>query len=108
MGDPTAFERLRGDPSEWPNEWPDHMMSALKRVADTHPSGFDYREEVRTISVPTLIVAGEVDRYPSLTAIDDWADTIPGARLVVLPGVGHFPQAEAPSGFFEAVDSFLL
>ena len=29
------------------------------------------------------------------------------ADKIVLPGVGHFPQAEAPSVFFDAVNTFL-
>lgn len=107
MGDPAAFHRLRSDPSPWPNEWPDHMTTALRRVAATQPPDFDHRDEVRQISAPTLILGGEVDRYPSLEAIHEWADTIPGSRLVVLPGVGHYPQAEAPGRFFEAIDAFL-
>lgn len=107
MADPAVFARLRGDPAEWPNEWPDHMMAAMVRVMDTHPPGFDYRDEAQKIAAPTLIVAGEVDRFPSVEAVREWAAVIPDARLVVLPRVGHFPQAEAPDTFFEAIDSFL-
>lgn len=35
------------------------------------------------------------------------ADTIPGARHLVLPGVGHLTNREAPDGFNEAVGRFL-
>lgn len=107
MGDPAAFERLRGDPSAWPNEWPDHMMSAMQRVLGSLGSGFDVRDEVREIAATTLIVAGEVDTMPSVEAAQEWADTIPAAQLVVLPGVGHYPHVEAPEPFFAAVEGFL-
>lgn len=107
MGDPAAFDKLRSDPSEWPNEWPDHMMAAMARVMGTHPRGFDYTDEARSITAPTLIVAGELDRFPSLDAIGDWTTAIAAARLVVLPRVGHYPQAEAPDSLFDALDTFL-
>lgn len=35
------------------------------------------------------------------------ADTIPGARHLVLPGVGHLTNLEASDGFNEAVGRFL-
>ena len=107
MGDPAAFDKLHSDPAEWPNEWPDHVMGVMVRVMDTHPRGFDYRNEARSITAPTLIVAGEVDRFPSLEAAGDWATAIPAARLAVLAQVGHYPQAEAPDSLFEAIDAFL-
>jgi pimeloyl-ACP methyl ester carboxylesterase len=107
MGDPAAFDKLRSDPAEWPNEWPDHMMAAMARVMNTHPRGFDYTNEARSITAPTLIVAGGLDRFPPLDAIGDWTTAIPAARLVVLPQVGHYPQAEAPDSLFEAIDTFL-
>jgi proline iminopeptidase len=106
MGDPDAFEHLSGDPSIWPNEWPEHMQDALARVFATFPEGFDYRSVVTGIRSPTLVIHGEADTTP-LIASEEWVRAIPNARLRVLPGVGHFPQAEAPSVFFDAVNTFL-
>ena len=106
MGDPTAFDNLRTDPSIWPNEWPEHMTDALNRVAATHAVDFDYRPEARRITAPTLIIHGDRDTIP-LAASEESARAIPAARLMVLPGVGHFPHAEAPSTFFDAVQIFL-
>jgi pimeloyl-ACP methyl ester carboxylesterase len=103
MGDPAAFDKLCSDPAEWP----DHMMEAMARVMNTHPRGFDYTNDARSITAPTLIVAGEVDRFPSLEAAGDWATAIPAARLAVLAQVGHYPQAEAPDSLFEAIEAFL-
>jgi proline iminopeptidase len=107
MGDPASFERLRGDPAEWPNEWPDHLTEAMTRVMDTHPRGFDYRDEARRITARTLTVAGELDRLASPEAATEWATAIPTAHLVVMAQVGHYPQAEAPDDLFEAIDRFL-
>lgn len=107
MGDPTAFERLRGDPSAWPNEWPDHLMAAMQRVVGSLGPDFDFRDEASRIAARTLVVAGEADVMPPVEAAREWAGTIPDAQLVVLPGVGHYPHVEAPEAFFAAVDAFL-
>jgi pimeloyl-ACP methyl ester carboxylesterase len=106
MADPAAFDRLRADPSVWSNEWPEHMTEALLRVDATHPVDFDYRAEAQRIEAPTLVVHGGADFIP-LAASEAWARSIPDARLLVLPAVGHFPHVEAPSAFFAAVETFL-
>ena len=86
MGDPTAFDKLRGDPSIWPNEWPEHMSDALNRVAATHPVDFDYRPEARRITAPTLVVHGARDTIP-LAASEEWARAIP------TPGCSSRPKS---------------
>lgn len=106
MADPAAFELLRADPGIWPNEWPAHMAEALWRVDASHPADFDYRPEAQRISAPTLVVHGGADFIP-LAGSEAWTRAIPDARLLVLPDVGHFPHVEAPSAFFDAVETFL-
>ena len=107
MADPAAFDLLQADPSIWSNEWPEHMMDALRRVDATHPVGFDYRPVAPRISAPTLVVHGGADNTVTVGASEAWTRAIPDARLLVLPGVGHFPHVEAPSEFFGAVETFL-
>ncbi len=106
MGDPSAFANLKSDPSECPNEWPDHARAAQERVWDSLGAGFDFRSTVAAVVAPTLIVHGEADVIP-VTASREWAEAIPRARLVTFPGVGHFPWAEAPQPFFDVVHEFL-
>lgn len=106
MGDPSAFARLKSDPSELPNEWPDHSRSAQERVWKSLGRGFDYRSVVNELAVPALVVHGEADVVPA-AASREWAEALPNARVVTLPGVGHFPWAEAPGTFFAAVEEFL-
>ncbi|MGZ4712173.1 MAG: alpha/beta fold hydrolase [Acidimicrobiia bacterium] len=107
MADPAAFDLLQADPSMWSNEWPEHMMDALRRVDATHPVGFDYRPRAQRISAPTLVIHGGADNAVPVAASQAWTRAIPDARLLVLPGVGHFPHVEAPSAFFDAVETFL-
>jgi pimeloyl-ACP methyl ester carboxylesterase len=107
MADAAAFERLHAEPSSWPNEWPEPMADALRRVQATHPAGFDYRPRAGRIAAPTLVIHGGADTTVPLPASEAWTRAIPDARLLVLPDVGHFPHVEAPSEFFGAVDTFL-
>jgi pimeloyl-ACP methyl ester carboxylesterase len=48
------------------------------------------------ITVPTLVVWGDQDRLVDVALAPRVARTIPGARLLVLPGVGHTAQLEDP------------
>jgi pimeloyl-ACP methyl ester carboxylesterase len=56
---------------------------------------------------PVLILHGDGDALVPLRNSVALAARTPGARLVVLRGVGHSPQEEAPAAFVEAVGSFL-
>jgi alpha/beta superfamily hydrolase len=42
-------------------------------------------------SCPTVIIQGDADDVVDATAVIEWASALsPAARVVVLPGVGHF------------------
>ncbi len=59
-----------------------------------------------TVRCPTLVVHAEHDLIP-LAFSAFLAEKIPGARLAVLEGVGHFSYLETPRGFNDAVIPFL-
>jgi pimeloyl-ACP methyl ester carboxylesterase len=52
--------------------------------------------QLAAIRVPTLIVWGAEDRLIPVSSARWLAERIPGARLEVLPGVGHLPMEETP------------
>jgi pimeloyl-ACP methyl ester carboxylesterase len=54
------------------------------------------------ISAPTLIVWGDQDRLVDVALAPRLALAIPDARLLVLPGVGHTAQLEAPEAVARA------
>lgn len=56
----------------------------------------DLRQDVGTITVPTLCIAGQADKSVSVSEVEALAASIPDARLEVLNGVGHLPSLEAP------------
>ncbi len=57
--------------------------------------------------VPTMIVWGEHDDIIPVAHAHAAHEAIPGSRLEILEGIGHFPQAEAPERFIEVVSDFL-
>jgi pimeloyl-ACP methyl ester carboxylesterase len=59
-----------------------------------------------SVPVRTLIIHGTADPIPLATA-EEWASTLPNARLLTLTNIGHFPYLEAPDRFFAAIDTFL-
>ena len=69
--------------------------------------GFDLRAELKRITAPTLLLAGSRDPNAPAAAMERMAGQIPGARLVVLDGVGHLAHLEQPDRFNAALDEFL-
>ncbi len=67
----------------------------------------DYRPVLPTITVPSLLLYGDVDSRSPLHVARDLHEQIPGSTLVVLPGVGHASNMEAPAAFNAAVRTFL-
>ena len=75
-------------------------------VAHLRREGYDWRNELRALSVPTLVIHGERDALPAAVA-HELCELLPRARPALLPDAGHMPFWEAPMRFFDAVGSFL-
>ena len=59
------------------------------------------------VRAPTLVVWGEQDRIIPPAKAADFARGLPDARVVMLPGLGHAPQEEAPARSLGPVLAFL-
>jgi pimeloyl-ACP methyl ester carboxylesterase len=57
--------------------------------------------------LPTLIVWGEDDAIIPVSHAHAAHEAIPGSRLEIIEGAGHFPHVEEPSRFAEAVVEFM-
>jgi len=57
--------------------------------------------------LPTLIVWGDADPIIPVEHTRAAPDAIPGSRLEVFEGVGHFPHCEAPGRFVAALSDFV-
>ncbi len=67
---------------------------------------WDFFGSLDMVAAPTLILTGDRSIFPK-EAHERLRDALPSARLVVLPGVGHFPFIEDPGGFARTVNEFL-
>ncbi len=68
---------------------------------------FDRRARMREIRVPTLVVVAADDMVTPLFYSRQLADGVPGAKLVVLDGGGHFVPNIFPDQYNAAVGGFL-
>lgn len=66
----------------------------------------DLRRTIALIKAPTLVIGGIDDKVTLASHSEEIAATIPGAKLVLLPGV-HMLNVERPAEFLDAVTRFL-
>jgi pimeloyl-ACP methyl ester carboxylesterase len=62
--------------------------------------------ELAAIRQPALVIHGEQDRIIDRRVSDDLAAALPAAELIVMRGVGHAPQLEAPRHTARIVERF--
>jgi pimeloyl-ACP methyl ester carboxylesterase len=95
---------------------PEAVAAFGESMLGFHPAGFramarasagNVRDVLGRIEVPTLLVYGDNDVRAPLAIGEDLHAAIPGSRLVVLPGVGHVCNVEAPDEFNRVVRDFL-
>ena len=69
-----------------------HSVASLLALLDETYARGDWLADCARIRCPVLIIAGGVDHFPTVAMSRQVAETIPGARLAVIPGGGHFPN----------------
>lgn len=65
-------------------------------MREVNAKRIDYTAKIKTISVPTLIMWGELDRWIPLEYGRPFQKDIRGSRFILYPGVGHLPMEEIP------------
>ena len=88
-----------------------------KRVVTTDAEGYagccnavgkvDTTARLGQITVPALVIAGELDQGTPVAMAETLAGSIPGASLVVLKEASHLSAIEQPEAFAEAVSGFI-
>jgi pimeloyl-ACP methyl ester carboxylesterase len=68
----------------------------------------DLQPELRSISAPTLVVAGEDDMIAGPVCGEAIVRELDDGRLVTIPATGHFLYLEQPEAFRAALTEFLL
>ena len=66
----------------------------------------DSRPRLSEIGVPTIVLVGELDALTPPADAQAMAETIPGARLVVIPGASHLSPMERPGAVAAALGDF--
>jgi pimeloyl-ACP methyl ester carboxylesterase len=85
------------------------MLFSARSVVSTAGArpGTRYRQAVRSVTAPALLIHGAQDRLVPVAASVAMARRRPDWQLVVLPDIGHLPQMEAPAATAEAIRQWL-
>lgn len=86
------------------NEWPEESARASGRSLQSL-GDYDWRNELRTLSVPMLVMHGADDSAP-VEGSREWL-IAPRATLEVIPRAAHWPFLEQSRLFRTAIESFL-
>lgn len=84
------------------------FLRTLRSVVDTRGQAVSASSRLHLADqIPSLLIWGDAD--PIIPAAHGEAAhaAMPGSRLSVLPGVGHFPQTEEPERVVEILTEFL-
>ncbi|CAN5689249.1 hypothetical protein BH09PSE5_BH09PSE5_11770 [soil metagenome] len=98
-GNPTAVAKARrtvvsNDPKAY--------VAACSAVR-----GVNYIDQLATIKVPTLVIAGADDMGAPVSMSEAMAERIPGAQLEIIQNASHLSVAEQPEKFAQLVSRFL-
>jgi pimeloyl-ACP methyl ester carboxylesterase len=86
-------------------DWPRYAMvrALLQQMTYLDPVVYDWPH----IKVKALVLGGDKDGPDFPAQAKHIADTIPGGRLVLIPGAGHVPHIEVPDVFNRELLKFL-
>lgn len=68
---------------------------------------FDSSGHLAELSMPVLVICGEVDKMTPPSLSKQLASQIPRAKLVVIPGAGHMVMLEQPEAVAKAILPFI-
>jgi proline iminopeptidase len=67
---------------------------------------FNIHAQLKELNVPTLIIHGDADPVPPITA-ERLHQSIKGSQYILLKDCGHFPYVEDSDSFFKHLEPFL-
>ena len=76
--------------------------AALRGRAERPP----YHELLPALRAPSLVLAGDADFFSTAEITAQLVAALPEPEVVILPGIGHMPNLEAPEAFNGAVRTF--
>ena len=101
------YKQIRLLNEEGPNRLQTEEGVQRLRALERDPEAAASREQLASIKAPVLFIGGEHDEVMPPALMEVACRLIPGARMVVLPGVGHSAYFEDPETFNRLVMEFL-
>jgi 3-oxoadipate enol-lactonase len=83
------------------------MSTRTFHAAAAGLAALDLRPHLAGMKRPALVLVGEFDEATPPPMSVELAAGLPDAKLVVLPGLAHVPQLQAPEQFLAAVARFI-
>ncbi|HEY2507867.1 MAG TPA: alpha/beta hydrolase [Streptosporangiaceae bacterium] len=98
----------------WAAAGPDPLVTELARsAARAWPGEQQFHQEdqpafgrLDQIGVPSIIMVGDKDRAPLIESNEQAAKLIPGCRLIMMPGVDHYPTVREPQLIADTILAF--
>jgi pimeloyl-ACP methyl ester carboxylesterase len=86
------------------------MLRLSSRIGFKPPYFYNHslKNRLHRITAPTLVIWGEHDHMVPRVHGETYAERIPDAQLMVIPGAGHSVQAEKPAETAKLVLDFLV
>lgn len=103
LADPMGVAAVRGDLCHGRAETIDNRIFQFTLGS---LGSWDWRADAAGVRASTLIVYGDRSPIP-IESILEWEASLGNATLVPIAQSGHWPHAEQPTAFVEAVSSFL-
>lgn len=101
---PEALPRLAEDTLAMADEVGEAVLTAQLRLQGTR---VDERPGLRSVGVPTLVLAAADDALCPIQRHEEIRDLVPGASLVVLAETGHLSSLERPDEVADAMRGWL-
>jgi pimeloyl-ACP methyl ester carboxylesterase len=94
------YQKLSPDPSRW-----DALLENLSSMWASEPNFT--ASQLGSITVPILVLDGENEEVVYAAHTKEMASLIPTAKLILIPGTGHFAPWEKPEEFNQIVLDYL-
>jgi len=83
------------------------LLGSSKKIAALSLIYTDFSEQIKQMKAPVFMVWGENDQIAPLRTGKMLSYCIPGSSLVTMPGLGHCPMIDRPSGFNAVIQKCL-
>ena len=78
------------------------------RVAINSLIDFDLKDKLSSISIPTLLIAGENDNQAPAKMMQRMSENIKNSQLVIIKDCGHLINIEKPDDFNDVIKEFFI